>query len=230
MRFKLRTLFIVVLLAAIATPVSIQLYRHYHPRPFFVGPTVFLCIASGNDHITHTHVRNLLSSKGINSISEGSIVYGTTVEKARLEEAIKLLEKSASDGLPTIKLHRDERGSLWVSGDESLHFNERFEIHINEIIESADRHANLILAIKNSAPSSYLTRDRLPFVLSLSGFERKYLDNDGTMQSGYVVDLELANRLVNPTARFTECYQIMDNFRYVKFTGGNGTGGLPDMP
>gem|GEM_PF-6160549 len=71
MQFKLRTLFLVVLLAAIATPVSIRIYRHFDPRPFFVGPTVFLCGTIGTDAITNEHIRNLLASTGINSVAEG---------------------------------------------------------------------------------------------------------------------------------------------------------------
>ena len=155
MRFKLRTLFIAVLLAAFATPISVLLYRHFYPRPFFVGETIFLCTTSGTDTITHTHITNLLSSHGINSITEGSIAYGTKIEKSRLDDAIKLLEQSSSDGVPTIKLQRNERGGLWVSGDESKTFNERFNAHVDDIINTNDRHANLIFAIKNSANRFY---------------------------------------------------------------------------
>ena len=233
MRFKLRTLFIAVLLAAFVTPISIRIYHHYNPRPFFVGQTVFLCTTSGKDTITHTHITNLLSSHGINSITEGSRACGTKVEKSRLDDAIKLLEQSSSDGVPTIKLHRNERGGLWVSGDESKTFNERFNTHVDDIINTNDRHANLIFAIKNSASRfyrSFLNANRLPIVVSVSGIERKYLDQNGTMQTGYVVELDLANHLDNATAKFTERYQIMDDCRYIRFTSGNGTGDLPDDP
>ena len=221
-RFKLRTLFVVVLLAAVATPISIRVYRHYYPRPFFVGPTVCLCVTSGLDDISHAHIANLLSSHGINSVAEGSKVYEVVVEKRRFNDAVKLLEKSASDGLPTINLRRDEDGLLWVSGDESQKFNKRFDSNIDDMIGSKDRHADLVFAIKrNSQRCSELTKSRFKFVRSLSGWERKYMDQGGVMKSGYEVVLELANHPENADAICFEVFQITNDGREIDFLGGS---------
>ena len=229
MRFQLRTLLITVLLAAIATPISIRIYRHYNPRPFFAGPTVILCSTDSRDSMTNAHITNLLSSQGINSITEGSTAYGTTIEKPRRADAIKLLKKSETDSLPTIKL-QNRLGVLFVTGDKSQTFTEKINVHINDITESTNRRANLVLAIKNSIPSSYLAANRLPIVVALSGFERKYLDEDGAMQTGYTIEIDLADRVDNPTASFTERYQIMNDCQDVQFLVGNGTGNLPASP
>ena len=47
------------------------------------------------DRITQIHVRNLLASKGIDSIMEGSIVWGVSVPKPDADAAAKLLRDDA---------------------------------------------------------------------------------------------------------------------------------------
>ena len=220
MRFKLRSLFVVVLLAAIATPISMRIYRHFYPRPFFVGPTVYLCGIKGTDYITQLHVENLLASHGINSATEGSKIYGTIVEKSRLQEAIELLEESTADGLPTIKLKRDGEGQLWVLADQSHVFAEQFDLDIGDMVDSEDRHANLVFAIKRNSGSE-LTKGELNFVKSLSGWERKYLNRDGMMKTGYEVVLTLENQPEDADVSCVEVYEIMNDNKEIEFLGGS---------
>src|SRR6185436_2603020 len=50
---------------------------------------------SGTDRITQIHIRNLLLSNDIESVMEGSLVYGVSVPQAKAEQAIKLLRTGA---------------------------------------------------------------------------------------------------------------------------------------
>ncbi len=231
MRFKLRTLFMLVLFAAVATPIALRLYWYYNPPPFFAGPTVGLCGTGGLDCITHEHIANLLSLNGINSITEGSAIYGTEVERSRLSEAIKLLESSAANGIPSIIVKRDARNFIWVEGDETHRFDLEFNTHIDNIDQrTKNEHEQIILAIRKNATDSYLATRRLPVVKRLTGSKRKYLDRSGRFQDAYDVELELTDDVKSPTCSFTEGYQVMENFLRVSSTGGHGSGLLPDQP
>ena len=231
MRFKLRTLFLVVLVAAITTPFAWRAYRYYFPERYFREPTVGLCGTGGIDAITHTHITNLLDANGIHSATWGSVIYGTEVEESKLEESIKLLEQSASDGIPTIALRRNEKGAIWISGDKSQAFNIELNKHIDEFAQNANsEHERIVLAIRKHALDSYLANDRLPNVVRLFGSKRKYMDANGVLQDAYDVEIELVDDLDNPNATFTEGYQILNNCRTVSSMGGHGSGNLPDMP
>ncbi len=227
-QFSLRVLFVAILLAAIAIPIGLQIYRYLNPAPFFSGPTTSLCIMSGSDAITQRHVTNLLSQNGINSMTEGSKVYGTIVETSKLEKAKELLEQSSADNHVTISLDASN-GLIWVKAVVQPEL--RFEIAKSfSDFDTEDRseQTRLCLAIRDGASHTKLAPKKLPIVKSLSFRKREYMNSNGKYDIGYDVNIRLVDDLASPKAEYTENYQIMDDFKTVIGQGGYGTGEIPD--
>ena len=222
-------LFVAVLLGAIAVPIGLRVYTYWYPAPFFSGPTATLCVMDGSDLITQRHVENLLSNNGINSMTEGSKLYGTVIEESKLELATKLLEESANDKLSSIKTTLQKFDLLWVSTDDRPMDKHEISKSIDDFDPvNKDLITNLVLAIRDHASSTYLAQDKLPIVKSISVRQRDYVNRQGSHDPAYQVKIHLVNKPENPTAEFTESYQIMDDFKTVIGSGGHGTGDLPD--
>ena len=75
------------------------------------GPTMddwtFIATVGGVDGITHTHLEQLLNGHHIESLIEGSIVYGVSVPTDKKAEAIKLIKDDLRERRYDITLYED---------------------------------------------------------------------------------------------------------------------------
>ncbi len=173
------------------------------------------------DQITAIHVKNLLESSGIESVIEGSIVYGVFVPKERAEAAKKLLRTDAK-----------ERG-YWLEFGEKDYQEavkatpKQIRLPISELLAQPDY-------AKDKALGRFLRSKELsaelhdyPFVESLAIRRREYLAAKGKTEIGYEVGVVLYAKASDDSKGCEYGYQFFAQGGEVVFQGGSQWGEAP---
>ena len=225
MRFSLRSLLYIVIASSLITIVAACTYRYYFPY----DSTRSLCGIGNLDRMSIEHVFNLLDQNDIEFSALGLMGMGIRVEKSEYDRAVKILENSANGPDSTIVISRDADGFIWIAGDQSDRFDITFNQHVDQFAQNPlNECSQIVRAIQLNDETTYLGSDKLPLVTRISGCRRKYLGADGSLRTGYGIQIEMVDRINNPNAKWSCGYQIMNDFEEVHGMGGGGWGDLPD--
>jgi hypothetical protein len=175
----------------------------------------------GLDAITHAHVTALLQGKGIDSVLEGSLVYGVSVPENDLVDAIRVLKEDAKKGHYAILIH--DGNELFEYGPPKDQewlvdkIDEKYATVIRQ--EKYGESTELGRVLRES-----LVRSSVPpfaFVVCVKSLKREYLDSSGKMKTGYDVEIELSADLHNAVGGKRISFQVWDGGKKINFIGGN---------
>ncbi len=158
----------------------------------------------GCDRLTNIHVPNLLASKGIDCVLQGSIFYGVWVPKQHAATAIQVLREDAQK--------RDY--AIWF---DAKHKEEVFKattpkkiscLPVSQLSARPEFAEDKPLGrwLRNADLSAKL-RD-YPFVESLEIYEREYLATQDKPEIGYDIEIELRPRAGDKSSGFLGRYQV----------------------
>ena len=167
----------------------------------------------GNDRITDIHVHNLLRSKGIPSVIEGSVIYGIAVPPSQSDEALRILRNDPQN-----------RGYISESGEkDAVKRPEKKKVvsrlRVEEALARSMFATNTQLGIfLRSREIRDLTR-KYPFITYFSIHERKYLNTTNALRTGYDVEITLSED--GSSSGYRGWYQVYDDGREIVFQGAN---------
>ena len=183
----------------------------------------FIATVGGLDGITLTHLHSLLKGHGIDSISEGSVVYGVAVPTGKEEDAIRLIKTDLRAREYDITLHaggKETKYSIPVS---------RWRMTEPNVLYTA------LITRPDCAPSTDLgtllrraevVNDTLafPYVVRIKSLERQYLSEDQTLQTGHQFEIEFAVRSDTEIGGKRIYFQVWDHGKQVECLGSNEWG------
>lgn len=180
----------------------------------------FVAAVSGLDGITHTHVRSLLKSHGIECTIEGSVEYGVSVPGKDYTQAVTILKEDLKIHHYDITLHAEGKdityavpGKMWRESAPKK--NHRELIGLPSYKPATDIGALL--------RSDEVCKEiaAFPYVVRIKSLERKYFDSNGKVSTGHEFEIELA---VNPDEQTGgKClrFQVWDNGKQIRSLGSN---------
>ena len=170
---------------------------------------------SGTDRITQIHITNLLLSHDIESVMEGSVVYGVSVPPAKTEKATKLLRSDAPKGGYYVFFGSNDL----VKATEPKAIVNRTSVSaaLKQPEFASDTAFGRFLRSKKIAELT----TKYPYIISISVHERQYLATPKTHGTGYDVEIELQKSLRKQDDGYRGSYQVYDDGRSVGFLGSN---------
>jgi hypothetical protein len=170
---------------------------------------------SGTDRITHIHITNLLLSHDIESVMEGSVIYGVSVPPAKAEQATKLLRTDA----------QKSGYYVWFGSNDVVRAAERKAIVSRISVSSALKKPEFAsdTALGRCLRSKEIAKltAKYPYIIAISVHERQYLTTPKKYGTGYDVEIELQKSLRKQDDGYRGSYQVYDGGRSVVFLGSN---------
>jgi hypothetical protein len=170
---------------------------------------------SGTDKITQIHIANLLLPHDIESIMEGSVVYGISVPPAQADQASRILRTDAQKLGYYILFGRND--VVRAAKLKQLISHSPVSLVLKKSEYGADKALGRFLRSKDI---SQLTI-KYPVIGSLSVHERQYLATPKTFNTGYDVEIVLQKSLGEKPDGYRGNYQIYDGGIQVAFLGSS---------
>jgi hypothetical protein len=180
----------------------------------------FIATVGGLDSITLTHLHSLLKSHGIDSISEGSVVYGVAVPTDRQEDAIRVIKADLREREYDITLHAGGKEteysipkSRWRAATPNAHYTD--VITRPDCAPSTDLGALL--------RSAEVVNDTLafPYVIRIKSLERQYRSEDQTLHTGHQFEVEFAVSADKEIGGKRIYFQVWDHGKQIESLGSN---------
>ncbi len=170
---------------------------------------------SNGDEITHIHIANLLESRGIKFTMEGSVIDGIAVPPAKATEATKLLRKDATK----LGYHIWFGSADFVNASAGTVRISRAAV-AGVLVKSEYGDKTALGKFLRSTRVSELTA-KYPYVVSLRVYERRYLSTPKAFSTGYDIEIELQESLLEAKEGYRGYYQVYDDGRGVKSLGSS---------
>ena len=169
----------------------------------------------GLDRITHVHIRNLLQANGIESRTEGSILYDVLVPASEAERASHILRTDAQQRGYFAMFERGDRRS-------APEFKQILrDSPIASVLQTAEYSAETTLGrfLRTKKLSEVISK--YPFLVSLSVHERQYMATPETVDVGYDVEVKLQGQgaLGERTPGYRGSYQVYESGNEVVLNG-----------
>jgi hypothetical protein len=205
------------------TDVGVRRLRQALPYCYIVQWT---CVAgiSGNDQITNVHIPNLLASKRIECMLEGSMVNGVSVPKQHVAETKRLLLADAKKRGYSINFDEIVRQEAVKTppkqiGSPVAEALTRPEFAKDKPLGRFLRGANLSAKVR-----------AYPYLASMAVREREYLATTDRMELGYEVEIVLHQKAGDDSIGFRGRYQILANGQKIESLGSNEWGNSKSSP
>jgi len=174
-----------------------------------------IAIISSIDHITVTHITNLLKSKGIECTVGGSIVYGGLVANHHAEAAERLLRDDVKKRAYWIKFREEDDPKLVEPRTTQV------RLPIAQMLTRAGYKKGTALGrfLRSKELSAKLRA--YPFVESMQIREREYLNAKYKHEIGYEVWVTLHSKANDDSKGCRYGYQVWRQGRHILFQGGS---------
>ena len=178
----MRYLLIVVLICAITT-----FYTNPKETSLTAGHTDewrFVATVNGLDSITHTHVRSLLKSFGIECTIEGSVDYGVSVPAKDYTQAVKILEEDLKIHRYDITLHAEGTDITYAVPGKMRRESAPKKNHRELIgLPSYKPETDIGALLRSDEVRKEIAA--FPYVVRIKSLERKYLNSSGKADTGH---------------------------------------------
>ncbi len=170
---------------------------------------------SGTDRITQIHVTNFLLSHDIESMMEGSVIYGLSVPQAKAEQATKLLRSDA----PKCGY------SIMFGSNDVVRAAERkllvSRISVSSALKKPEFASDTALGryLRSTEIENFIAK--YPYIISISVHERQYLMTPKKYGTGYDVEIELQKSLRKQDDGYRGNCQVYDDGRSVGILGSS---------
>ena len=170
---------------------------------------------SSNDVMSCIHITNFLGSNDIDSLIEGSLIYGISVPSAKASAAKDLLRADALMQGYRVQFDRSDM----VNAAKLNPLVSRLDVASALKMEELGSETALGRFIRSEKLSS-LT-EKYPYVVLLAVHERKYLATPTTFSTGYDLEIELRTSLQDSADGYRGRFQVYDGGSEVKSLGSN---------
>jgi hypothetical protein len=215
---NMRHLLIVVLICAITTP-----WANPKETSLIDGHTDgwrFVATVSSLDSITHTHVRSLLKSHGIECTIEGSVDYGVSVPGKDYTQAVTILKQDLKIHRYNITIHAGGKdikhaipGKMWRDSAPKMNYQELIGLALYKPA------TDIGALLRSDEVCKEITT--FPHVVRIKSLERKYLNSSGKTNIGHEFEIELAVKSGEQIGGKRLRFQVWDNGRQIRSLGSN---------
>ena len=180
----------------------------------------FVAAVNGLDGITHTHVRSLLKSHGIECIIEGSVDYGVSVPAKDYTQAVKILEEDLKIHHYDITLHAEGKDFKYAIPKKMWRESAPKKNHRELIgLPSYKPTTDIGALLRSDEVCKEITT--FPYVVRIKSLERKYLNSSGKASTGHEFEIELAVKSDEQIGGKRLRFQVWDNGRQIRSLGSN---------
>ncbi|HDZ22257.1 hypothetical protein LCGC14_0274960 [marine sediment metagenome] len=192
-------------------------------RPGRMDGWRFVATVGGLDRITHTHLRSLLSARGIDCGLGGSRAYAVTVPEADHSEAIKVIKEDLRQRKYNITLHTGGEDLTFSIPDSDWQTSEPGRLHADLLSDDDFAAATDIGALLRS-PEVMADVLAFPYVVRIKSLQREYLDSEQNVRIGHQFEIELAVKADEEIGGKRLRFQVWDQGKQLQHLGSNEWG------
>jgi hypothetical protein len=187
------------------------------PLPQWEG----VAAVGGTDRVAQMHVEGLLKRNGIDSLIEGSLLYGVAVPPRDAARARELLRRDVRERPYYITiLDGDKREDHTASPDAWVVVSPRERCDAMLLSQAYSAETDLGAALRH--PDVREAAHTFPWVMQVRSFEQAYFDEGGKARTGHQFELELAAKLDDHIGGTRFWIEAWGGGRGVMMIGSNG--------